>query len=147
PDAVRALLEEVWTPARARALEERDALQSLANREGFNAEVEAQDWRYYTEKVRHADYAIDDAELKPYFSLDNMVAAAFYTAERLFGLRFEERKGLALHHPDARAFEVFDRDGRHVALFIGDYFARSSKRSGAWMSALRDQHKLDGDVR
>ena len=147
PENVRKLLDEVWSPARARAARERDALQTLANREGSNAEIEAHDWRYYAEKLRSAEYAIDDDELKPYFSLDNMIAAAFYTAKRLFGLEFIEKTGLALHHPDARAFEVRGRDGGYVGLFIGDYYARASKHSGAWMSTFRDQQKLDGNIR
>ena len=147
PAAVRALLEEVWAPARRRAVEERDALQGLANDEGLNGEIEAQDWRYYSEKTRRARYAIDEAELKPYFCLDNMIAAAFHLQSACSACVSRSAKGFALHHPDARAFEVFDRGGRHVALFLGDYFARPSKRSGAWMSAFRVQHKLAGDIR
>ncbi len=144
---VRALLEDVWSAAKAKAHEEQLALETLARAEGDNQTIEAYDWRYYAEKLRKARFDIDDAELKPYLSLDQMIAAAFYTAERLFGLRFIEKKGLTLHHPDARAFEVVDRDQRHIALFIADYFARPSKRSGAWMSSFRDQQKLAGEIR
>jgi peptidyl-dipeptidase Dcp len=147
PENVRQLLESVWTPARARAARERDALQDVARGEGSNAEIEAHDWRFYSEKLRKVQYDIDDAELKPYLSLDGMIEAAFYTAGRLFDLEFVENKSLALYHPDARAFEVRDRSGKHVALFIGDYYARPSKRSGAWMSNFREQHGLDGEVR
>ena len=147
PDNVRKLLDEVWTPARTRAARERDALQALASREGSNDNIGPHDWRYYAEKLRAAEYAIDEDELKPYFTLDNMIDAAFYTAERLFGLTFTEKPGLALHHPDARAFEVRGPNDRYIGLFIGDYFARASKHSGAWMSTFRDQNKLDGDQR
>ncbi|MGE0627469.1 MAG: M3 family metallopeptidase [Hyphomicrobiaceae bacterium] len=147
PDAVRDLLETVWTPARERALGERDKLQAFAAGEGANITIEPWDWRYYAEKVRTAEYALEESRIKPYLQLDNMIAAAFATAERLFGLRFCEVHGLPLYHPDARAFEVMDSDGRHVGLFLGDYFARPSKRSGAWMSGFRGQEKLSGDIR
>ena len=111
---VRELLEDVWNAAKTKAHEEQLALETLAHAEGDNQTIEAYDWRYYAEKLRKARFDIDDAELKPYLSLDQMIAAAFYTAERLFGLRFIEKKSLTLHHPDARAFEVVDRDQRHI---------------------------------
>lgn len=144
PEAVRDLLGQVWPKAVARALEEREALAGLARAEGSNARVAAWDWRYLAEKERKARYDLDEASLRPYFQLDNMIRAAFACAERLFGLRFKEAKGLVLYHPDVRAFEVTDRKGNHVGLFLGDYFARPSKRSGAWMSSFRTQHKLAG---
>jgi len=142
PAAVEALLAEVWPKAVARAREECSALQELATSEGGNFKIAPWDWRYYAEKVRRARFDLDDTELRPYFELGHMIAAAFDCAGRLFGLRFEPRPDLVLHNPDARAFEVIDKTGQHVGLFIGDYFARSSKRSGAWMSTFRDQHKL-----
>ena len=97
--------------------------------------------------MRTADYGIDEAEIKQYLPLDRVIAAAFATAGRLFGLTFREVDGLSLYHPDVRAFEVTGRDGKHVGLFLGDYFHRPSKRSGAWMSAFRSQEKLAGDIR
>mgnify|MGYP001254170205 FL=1 len=142
PEAVRDLLGQVWPKAVSRALEEREALAGLARAEGSDARVAAWDWRYLAEKERKARYDLDEAELRPYFQLDNMIRAAFACAERLFGLRFKEVEGLELYHPDVRAFEVSDRKGNHVGLFLGDYFARPSKRSGAWMSSFRTQHKL-----
>ncbi|MEM1275523.1 MAG: M3 family metallopeptidase [Pseudomonadota bacterium] len=141
PGNVRDLLMAVWEPARARAEEEAEALQSLASEEGANIQIEGWDWRHYSEKLRKKTYDLDEAETKPYLTLDAMISAAFSVAGRLFGLSFEEVKDLTLHHPDARAWEV-TKDGAHVALFIGDYFARPSKRSGAWMSAYRGQSKL-----
>ena len=147
PAAVMKLLDKVWKRARAKALVERDMLQRQAAKEGANIAIEPWDWRHYAEKVRRAEFAIDEAEIKPYLSLDNVLAAAFATAERLFGLRFCEVHGLKLLHPDVRAFEVMDAKGRHVGLFLGDYFARPSKRSGAWMSAYRSQQRLIGDIR
>jgi peptidyl-dipeptidase Dcp len=147
PAAVSQLLSSVWEPARARVATEHAALQRMASSEGSNEPVVAADWRHYAEKVRKAAFDFDEAELKPYFQLDNMIAAAFDTAHRLFGLGFEEVRGLDLYHPDVRVWRVTGREGQPVGTFLADYFARTSKRSGAWMSALRTQHRLDGNVR
>jgi peptidyl-dipeptidase Dcp len=146
PQAARKLLDEVWSRARAKALVERDALQKLITEEGGNFALAPHDWRYYAEKWRKAEFDLDEAEIKPYFQLDKMIEAAFETARRLFGLSFTV-VDMPLYHKDARAFEVKDAGGRHVGLFIGDYFARSSKHSGAWKTSLRDQEKLLGDIR
>ncbi len=146
PAAARKLLDEVWRRARAKAAVERDALQKLVTQEGGNFALAPWDWRYYAEKRRKAEFELDEAEIKPYFQLDKMIEAAFETARRLFGLTFTA-VDVPLYHPDARAFEVTDAQGRHVGLFIGDYFARASKHSGAWMTSLRDQEKLAGDIR
>ena len=145
--AVDDLLTNVWAPAKERALEEAADLQEMAQNEGDNIKIAPWDWRYYSEKVRSAKHDLDEAEIKPYFQLDQMIEASFYTATRLFGLTFKELKGQDLYHPDLRVFEVFDKNGDHLGIFIGDYFARSSKRSGAWMSAFRSQQKLKGDIR
>ncbi|KAB2914803.1 MAG: M3 family metallopeptidase [Hyphomicrobiaceae bacterium] len=147
PEAVRKLLTEVWGPARTRALEERDILQKAVQEEGGNFKLAAWDWRYYAEKVRKARFNVDEAEIKPYLQLDNVVAAAFDVANKLFGVTFTERKDLPVYHPEVRAFEVAARDGTPVGLFLGDYFARPSKRSGAWMSGWREQQKLAGNIR
>ena len=141
PAAVRGLLAGVWTPARARAMAERDMLQAQASAEGENAKIAAWDWRYYAEKVRKAKYDLDEAAVKPYLALDQMIAASFDCATRLFGLTFEEKPGLPVYHAEVRVFEV-KRGDKHIGLFLADYFARPSKRSGAWMSGFRDQHKL-----
>jgi peptidyl-dipeptidase Dcp len=145
PARARALLDKVWAPARRRALEERDALQALVAEEGGNFELAAWDWRYYAEKLRQQRYDFDDAALKPYLSLDNVIAAAFDTAAKLFGLSFRERHDIPLYHPDVRTWEV-TRGGKAIGLFYGDYFARTGKQGGAWMSPLRDQQALDGEV-
>jgi peptidyl-dipeptidase Dcp len=147
PEAVRALLDEVWPRALTRAGEERTALQALVDAEGGNFEIAPWDWRFYAEKERRVRFDLDEGELRPYLQLDTMIAAAFDCATRLFGLRFREIADLPRYHPDVRAWEVTDAAGRHVGLFLGDYFARPSKRSGAWMSAFRGQHKLGGEVR
>ena len=147
PEAVSGLLETVWARGRARATREAAELEALIAEEGGNHRLAASDWRHYAEKLRKRRYDFDEAELKPYLQLDKMIEAAFYTASRLFGLAFREVHDVPLYHPDVRTWEVNDRDGRFVGLFFGDYFARASKRSGAWMSGYRDQEKLDGDVR
>ncbi len=146
PANARELLDNVWGRARGRAQRERDELQAIVAQEGGNFALAPWDWRYYAEKLRKARYDLDEAQIKPYLALDNMIAAAFETARRLFGLTFKPANA-PLYHPDARAWEVKDAQGRDVGLFIGDYFARSSKHSGAWMTSLRDQEKLDGNIR
>jgi peptidyl-dipeptidase Dcp len=146
PQAVRGLLERVWKPARARALADRDALQEVVAEEGGNFAIAPWDWRYYAEKLRQRRANFDDAAIKPYLALDNMIEAAFDCATRLFGVTFSERKDIPVWHPDVRVWEVNDGEGRHQALFYGDYFARPSKRSGAWMTSLRDQQTLDGAI-
>jgi peptidyl-dipeptidase Dcp len=147
PEAVMGLLDAVWEPARRRVVEERDALQELMRTEGANFSLAPVDWRYYAEKLRKQRFDLGEEEIKPYLQLENIIEAAFYTANRLFGLTFAPVDGVPVYHPDVRVWEVRGPDGRHVGLFFGDYFARASKRSGAWMTTLRDQDKLDGDVR
>jgi len=147
PEAAMALLTSVWEPARSRALEERAALQALVREEGGNFELAAWDWRYYSERRRKAEFDLDEALLKPYLQLDKVIEAAFDTASRLFGLRFTERSDIPAYHPDVRVFEVTDASGAPVGLFLGDYFGRPSKRSGAWMSDYRGQEKLVADIR
>jgi peptidyl-dipeptidase Dcp len=146
PAAAERLLSQVWEPAKRKAAAERGELQALAREEGMNAAIEPWDWRYYAERVRMKKYDIDEAEVKPYFVLDNMVRAAFDSATRLFGVTFEERSGLPMYHPDVRAYEVRDAAGHHVGLFLHDNFARSGKQSGAWMSSYQDQESFDGEI-
>ena len=147
PAAVLSLLDGMWRPARARAMEEAAALQEMIRAEGGNFILASWDWRYYAERRRKAEFAVDEASVKPYFQLDRMIEAAFYVATRLFGLSFRERSDMALYQADVRSWEVTDAHGRHLGLFLGDYFARPSKRSGAWMNAFRTQEKLSGDIR
>ncbi len=146
PDAADRLLRQVWEPAKKRAGEERADLAAAALADGLNQPIAPWDWRYYAEKVRQQKYALDEAALKPYFVLDNIVRAAFDTAGRLFGLGFVERPDCATYHPDVRAYEVQDETGRPIGLFLHDNFARAGKRSGAWMSSYREQESLDGEV-
>ncbi len=144
PRAALDLLESVWAPGVSTARKDEEALQQIVASEGGNFKVAPWDWRYLAEKRRKAEFDFDEGELKPYLQLDRMIEAAFYAASRLFGLSFEERFDLKLYDPDVRAWTVSGRDGSPIALFIGDYFARPSKRSGAWMSNFRAQQKLDG---
>jgi peptidyl-dipeptidase Dcp len=146
PEAVRSLLDRVWAPGRRRAIADRDALQALVQAEGQNFALAPWDWRYYAEKLRKARCDIDEATIKPYLQLERIIEAAFYTANRLFGLTFARRDDVPVWHDDVRVWEVRDAAGRHRGLFFGDYFARTSKRGGAWMTTLRDQQKLRGDI-
>jgi len=147
PEAVHGLLEKVWPPARERALADRDAMQELVRAEGGNFKLAAWDWRYYAEKLRKQRCDLDDAEIEPYLQLNNMIAAAFETARRLFGLSFLPLDNIPVWHPDVRVWDVRRADGKYLGLFFGDYFARASKHGGAWMTNLREQEKLSGDIR
>jgi peptidyl-dipeptidase Dcp len=145
PSAVRDLLMRVWEPAKRTAEADAAVLEAMLHADGIEGPLEAWDWRYYSEKRRQAEHDLDEAALKPYLSLEAMLAAQFDCANRLFGLEFREIDG-PFYHTDVRGWEV-TRNGAHVAVFLGDYFARGSKRSGAWCSAMRSQKKLGGDVR
>jgi peptidyl-dipeptidase Dcp len=145
PQTARQLLDQVWAPARRRAKEEAQALQGVIAEEGGNFKLAPWDWRYYAEKLRKARYDLDEAEVKPYFQLDKMIAAAFDTAHRLFDLDFHPRQDIPVYHPEVRVWEV-TRRGEHVGLFYGDYFARASKRGGAWMSSFRDQENMSRPI-
>jgi peptidyl-dipeptidase Dcp len=144
--AVARLLEQVWEPAKTRAQAERDMLRRTAAELGEPTDIQPWDWRYLAEKVRVQRYQLDDAEVKPYFTLEAMLHAAFDCAGRLFGLRFVEQPGAPAYHPDVRVFEVLDAAGRRVGVFLSDNFARPSKRSGAWMSSYRWQSRRAGEV-
>jgi peptidyl-dipeptidase Dcp len=145
PAAVKDLLMQVWTPAREAALRDAEVLAGMLRADGHPGPLEPWDWRYYAEKRRAAEHDLDEAALKAFFQLDRMIEAAFAVATRLFRLEFREVDG-PRYHPDVRLWEV-TREGAHVALFIGDFFARPSKRSGAWCSAMRSQSRLEGDIR
>jgi peptidyl-dipeptidase Dcp len=145
PQAVRGLLMRVWEPARAKALSDAAVLEAMLHADGIAGPLEPWDWRFYSEQRRKAEHDLDEAALKPYLSLNAMLAAQFDCAHRLFGLEFREIDG-PFYHPDVRGWEV-TRNGAHVAVFVGDYFARGSKRSGAWCSAMRSQKKLGAETR
>lgn len=145
PKAVREMLMAVWEPARTAALQDQQVLTERFHADGYNGALEPWDWHYYSGARRREEHDLDEAELKPYFQLERMIEAAFDCAGRLFGLEFAELD-VPLYHPDARAWEV-TRDGQLMAVFVADYFARGSKRSGAWCGAMRSQQKLAGTIR
>jgi peptidyl-dipeptidase Dcp len=144
PEAAERLLRAAWEPAKRRADAERAELEALARTAGHNRPVEAWDWRFWAERARAAKHDFDGAALKPYFELEAMLRAVFETATRLFGVRFEERGDIPVYHADVRAFEVTDADGAHRGVFLLDNFARTGKRSGAWMSSFRVADAMDG---
>ncbi len=147
PEAVNALLSDVWVRAVKKAALEAADLAEIASREGANHDIRPWDWRYFAEKLKAERYAFNEDEIKPHLEINRIIEACFAVATRLFGLQFEEKHGVATWHPDVRVFTVKHADGSDVGLFMGDYFARSSKHSGAWMSALQDQHRLAGGSR
>ena len=147
PEEVYELLIQLWEPALERAKAEVTDMQMVADNEGQNFKIAAWDWWQYSEKVRKEKYDLDESAIKPYMSLDNVIQGVFNTTNKLWGLNFKEIFDIDLYHPDARVWEVTDKDGSHLALFIGDYFTRSNKRGGAWMSSFKSQSNLDGTER
>jgi len=147
PDAARALMMKVWKAAVARVREEVADMQKLADAEKAKLKIEPWDYRYYAEKVRKAKYDLDEAEVKPYFELNNVLEnGVFYAANQLYGITFKERKDIPVYHPDVRVFEVSDADGKALALFYCDYFKRDNKNGGAWMGSFVDQSRLLGTL-
>ncbi len=143
PQAVDDLLMPVWQKAREKVARDREALAAIAAEAGANEAIAPWDWRYLAEKRRQREFDFSEEELKSYLPLENIIAACFEVAGRLFGLSFR-RFDVPLWHGDVRAYQVLDADAKRVGVFLADYFARPSKRSGAWMSDLQEQHKLDG---
>jgi len=145
PAAVLALLEGVWKPAVARVRQEVAAMQAVADKTGAKIRIQPWDYRYYAEKVRKQKYNLDASQIKPYLQLDRLREAMFWVAGELFGYVFKPMEKAPVFHPDVKVFQVSHRQtGRHVGLFYFDPWARSNKRSGAWMSAYRTQHRIDG---
>jgi peptidyl-dipeptidase Dcp len=143
--AVNKLLAQLGPPAVANARSEAAAMQKLASGDGSAFELASWDWAYYAEKVRHARYAFDESQLRPYYELDRVLKdGVFFAAGKLYGLRFAERKDLPVYQPSVRVFDVFDKDGSPLALFVADYYARSNKNGGAWASAYVPQSGLLG---
>ncbi|MBE7209919.1 MAG: M3 family metallopeptidase [Gluconacetobacter diazotrophicus] len=146
-EAVNRLLADLTTPAVANARREAADMQALVDAAEAPFPLAAWDWDFYAEQVRRARYDLDEAQIKPYFELERvLVDGVFYAATRLFGLTFQERFGLPVYHPDVRVFEIFDADGAPLALFLADFYARPSKRGGAWMNAYVSQSTLLGEM-
>jgi peptidyl-dipeptidase Dcp len=146
PDNVYKLLDQIWKPALRVAKTERADMQELMQSEGIDDRMRGWDWRYYTEKVRKAKFDLDEEALRPYFEVNAVRDGVFALATKLFGLQFEQREDLPRWHPDQQVFEVKEADGSHLAILYLDYFARETKRGGAWANALRSQSSLDGFV-
>ena len=144
PENVYKLLEQVWTPALAKARQEVVEMQKIIDGEGGDFKLQSWDWWYYAEKVKKSKYDLDEEMLRPYFELDNVRKGAFAVASRLYGLQFIPRDDLPIYHKDVSAFQVQDATGKHVGILYVDYFPRASKRGGAWMSEFRMQWKQDG---
>ena len=146
PDEATSLMEEVWWPARDRALEEAVDIEERIAAAGLTHDLEPWDWRYYTQQVRAERYDLDESEVKAYLQLDKMIDAMFYVAERLFSISFVERDDIPTYHPDVRVWEMRNPEGEIAGIFYGDFFARPGKRGGAWMSAFRPQNGLTGEI-
>jgi len=143
--AVNKLLGELAKPAVNNAKKEAADLQAVVDAEKGGFQIDASDWAFYTDKVRAQRFAFDENQLKPYFELNNVLTnGVFYAAGKLYGLSFKERKDLPVYNPDVRVFDVFDADGKQLAIFIADMYARSNKQGGAWMNEYISQSSLLG---
>ncbi len=145
PEAALDMLGDLIPPVITNTRTEAKAIKKMMRKNGIEGEVKPWDWNYYAEKVRQAEYDIDQSEVRPYFELNRVLKdGVFYTMNKLFGISFEERNDLPVYHPDVRVFDVFDQDGTQIGLFYADYFERDSKRGGAWMNSFVSQsHLLD----
>ncbi len=143
-EAANNLLMSIWEPAVQRAKEERAALQAIIDMEGGKFRLQGWDWFYYTEKLRKAKYSLNDADIKPYFKLENVLAGAFDCAQRLYGVKFVERNDIPVYHNEVSTYEVLDSNGEHLAIFYTDFFPRPSKRGGAWMTNFVNQRNIGG---
>ena len=144
PAGVYKLLDQLWVPALATAKTEAKNLQALIDKEGGNFKLAPWDWWYYAEKLKKAQYELDDEILRPYFELKAVRQGAFDVAGKLYGLKFEPRTDIPVYHPDVEVFEVKEADGTHVGILYTDYFPRPSKRGGAWSGSIREQAMRDG---
>ncbi len=142
---VYTFLNNLWEPALQRAKMEVADMQAIIHKEGHDFKLQAWDWRYYANKVKKEKYALDDAELRPYFKMENVRAGAFDVAEKLYGIKFIKRNDIQVYHPDVEVFEVLEADGTHLGIFYSDYYPRAEKSSGAWSSSFRSQSNIDGN--
>ncbi len=143
PEAALDMLNDLIPPVIQNTKKEAEAIKKMMRKDGIEGEVKPWDWEYYAEKVRQAEYNIDESGVRPYFELNRVLKdGVFFTMNKLFGITFEERDDLPVYHPDVRVFNVYDEDGSQIGLFYGDYFERDSKRGGAWMSSFVSQSRL-----
>ena len=145
PDNVLAMLSDLIPAVVSNTETEAELISQMMREDGIEDEIQAWDWEYYAEKVRKAEYDIDESEVRPYFELNRVLEdGVFYAMNRLYGISFEERFDLPVYHPEVRTFNVYDYDGSQLGLFYADYFSRDSKRGGAWMSSFVSQSNLLG---
>jgi peptidyl-dipeptidase Dcp len=144
PETVDSFLWRLWTPALERAKTELAEMQAMIDSDQGGFKLAPWDWRYYAEKLRKAKYDLDDAALRPYFQLENVQTGVFILAEKLFGLKFIERKDIPVFHLEVRVYEVTESDGRLLGILYTDYFPRNSKQGGAWSGGFRDTFLKDG---
>lgn len=145
PQNVNKLLNDLWKPALEMAKNEASDIQKMMDKEGIKDKVQPYDWRYYTEKIRKERFDLDEQELKPYFSLDNVTKGVFQVTEKLYGLKFKQLNNVPVYHEDVTAWEVTEANGRHVGILYMDFFPRASKRGGAWMTSYRNQSMVNGE--
>ncbi len=145
PEAVYDFLGKLWTPAMKMAAADRDAMQQIIDSEGGSFKLAPWDWWYYSEKLRKQKFNLDEAQIKPYFTLDNAVNGIFYTAGKLYGITFEKRGDIPLYHEEAVAYEVKEADGSHVGVLFMDFHPRDGKRVGAWCTGFRSSGYKEGE--
>jgi len=146
PENIHDFLMKLWTPALERAKVERADMQKMIDKEGGNFKLAMWDWWYYAEKVRKAKYDLDETQLKPYFTLDNVREGLFYTANKLYGIKFIKRTDLPVYNEEVMTYEVQEADGKHIGIFYMDFHPRAGKRSGAWCTSFRDQSYKNGKM-
>jgi peptidyl-dipeptidase Dcp len=143
PDAALDMLAGLNKNVVKNTQKEMQRVKQMMRKDNIKDDVQPWDWEYYAEKVRQAEYDIDETEVRPYFELDKVLKdGVFFTMNKLYGITFEERDDLPVYHPEVRVFDVFDKDGEQLGLFYADYFARNSKRGGAWMNTFVDQSEM-----
>ncbi|MBP7469831.1 MAG: M3 family metallopeptidase, partial [Flavobacterium sp.] len=144
PENVNKLLNDLWKPALEIAKKEASDIQKMMAKDGIKGAVQPYDWRYYTEKIRKERFDLDEEELKPYFSLDNVRKGVFQVTQKLYGIEYKELNNVPKYHPDASVWEVTEADGSPVGIVYMDFHPRDSKRGGAWMTSYRTQRTVDG---
>ncbi|MDE7374908.1 MAG: M3 family metallopeptidase, partial [Odoribacter sp.] len=148
PENVNNFLNQLLEASHPHALKEKKEVEAFADRQGFKGELQRWDWAYYSNKLKQEKYALDDEMLKPYFKLENVQQGVFDLARRLYGISFREVNNIPKYHEEVKTFEVYDKDGKFLAVLYADFFPRESKSGGAWMTEFRNQHKVNGkDIR
>lgn len=145
PENVYELLDKLWEPAIAKAKKEEADIKSMMEKDGIDSEVQPYDWRYYTEKIRKERFDLDEQEVKPYFSLENVREGIFKVTDSLYGLKYKQLNDVPKYNEDVTVWEVTEKDGRHVGILYMDFFSRPSKKGGAWMTSYRKQKTKDGN--